>query len=313
MKKFFSILRRVAASVWMPPVALIGVALAMFVEDVLWFKYPALLVRHVLDFEWCWSYALVLFVLASAISVVLFLCDLLRRKWWRGLARAGLFAVGFALMCWIGNGLSDYARRNLVPTIEIRIAGKDIAMINEKCFAPASLSKILRQIYMKSGDASVAFVIGEDIGFQDFWSNFLNQCSTAGVWRLAFRTADGEWSFLYTDGAHMGCMRHMDYMHEPKIAAVRIGEGGSLSFEDNYRMMDIEKSEDGGWLQGHHNIFNDSESAVFGDGVSARYDAAAVVIDSDCAEDCRVSLVADCVRRLNEAGFSGVFLLYIGD
>ena len=111
----------------------------------------------------------------------------------------------------------------------------------------------------------------------------------------------------------MGCMRHMDYMHEPKIAAVRIVEGGSLSFEDNYRMMDIEKSEDGGWLQGHHNIFNDSESAVFGDGVSARYDAAAVVIDSDCAEDCRVSLVADCVRRLNEAGFSGVFLLYIGD
>ena len=46
MKKVFSILRRVVASIWMPPVALIGIVLAMFVEDVLWFKYPALLLHR---------------------------------------------------------------------------------------------------------------------------------------------------------------------------------------------------------------------------------------------------------------------------
>ena len=40
MKKVVSILRRVAASVWMPPVALIGIVLANFIEDALWFKYP---------------------------------------------------------------------------------------------------------------------------------------------------------------------------------------------------------------------------------------------------------------------------------
>ena len=40
MKKVVSILRLVAASVWMPPVALIGIVLANFIEDALWFKYP---------------------------------------------------------------------------------------------------------------------------------------------------------------------------------------------------------------------------------------------------------------------------------
>ena len=33
MKKVFNILRRVVASVWMPPVALVGIVLAIFVED----------------------------------------------------------------------------------------------------------------------------------------------------------------------------------------------------------------------------------------------------------------------------------------
>ena len=36
----------------MPPVALVGIVLAIFVEDVLWSKYPALLVRCMLACEW---------------------------------------------------------------------------------------------------------------------------------------------------------------------------------------------------------------------------------------------------------------------
>ena len=82
----------------MPPVALVGIVLAVFVEDVLWSKYPALLARYILDFEWLPSYTLVLLVLISAISAVLFFCDLARKNWRRALARVGLFAVGFATM-----------------------------------------------------------------------------------------------------------------------------------------------------------------------------------------------------------------------
>ena len=53
MKKVFRILWRVVASVWMPPVALIGIVLANFLEDALWFKYLMLLVHYTPDCAWC--------------------------------------------------------------------------------------------------------------------------------------------------------------------------------------------------------------------------------------------------------------------
>ena len=299
MKKVFNILWRVAASVWMPPVALVGIVLAIFVEDVLWSKYPALLVRYMLACEWIVSKHLgFILILVSAISAVLFFCDLARKKWRRALARVGLFAVGFATMWWIGDCYIHNFRGHQVSAIEICVAGKDTAKIGEKSFSPDELFKILRLVHLKTRADSVAFVIGEDIGFQDFWSCFLNRCSVVGIWHLAFRTADGEWPFLYTDGIHV------DYMCDPKIAAVRIGEGGVLSFEDDFHLDVVEEEENSAANQGGFNLFNDSESAVFGDGVSARYVAAAVVVNSNC----RISLVAACVRRLNEAGFRTVYL-----
>lgn len=99
MKGAFKFLWRVVASVWMPPVTLVGIVLAIFVEDVLWSKYPALLVRYMLACEWIVSKHLgFILILVSAISAVLFFCDLARKKWRRALARVGLFAVGFATM-----------------------------------------------------------------------------------------------------------------------------------------------------------------------------------------------------------------------
>ena len=53
MKKAFSILWRVVASVWMPPVALVGIVLANLLDDVLRFKYLMLLVRYTPDCAWC--------------------------------------------------------------------------------------------------------------------------------------------------------------------------------------------------------------------------------------------------------------------
>ena len=238
MKKVFNILRRVVASVWMPPVALVGIVLAIFVEDVLWSKYPALLVRCMLACEWIVSKHLgFILILVSAISAVLFFCDLARKKWRRALARVGLFAVGFATMWWIGDCYIHNFRGHQVSAIEICVAGKDTAKIGEKSFSPDELFKILRLVRLKTRADSVAFVIGEDIGFQDFWSCFLNRCSVVGIWHLAFRTADGEWPFLYTDGIHV------DYMCDPKIAAVRIGEGGVLSFEDDFHLDVVEEEE----------------------------------------------------------------------
>ena len=105
--------------------------------------------------------------------------------------------------------------------------------------------------------------------------------------------------FVEMDTSSCVCSR-MDL----KIAAVRIREGGVLSFEDNYRDDCGLDDVDGNGVA--CNLFDDSESAVFGDGVSARYVAAAVVVNSNC----RISLVAACVRRLNEAGFHYVFVLY---
>ena len=300
MKGAFKFLWRAVASVWMPPVALVGIVLAIFVEDVLWSKYPALLVRYIFDFEWFPSYTLVLLVLISAISAVLFFCDLARKKWRRALARVGLFAVGFATMWWIGDCYIRNFRGHQVSAIEICVAGKDTAKIGEKSFSPDELFKILRLVHLKTRADSVAFVIGEDIGFQDFRINFLKRCSAASIWHLAFRTTDGEWPFFYMDTSSCVCSR-MDL----KIAAVRIREGGVLSFEDNYRDDCGLDDVDGNGVA--CNLFDDSESSVFGDGVSARYDAAAVVVDSGCT-DCRLSFFAACVRRLNEAGFRTVYL-----
>ena len=53
MKKVFRILRRAVASVWMPPVALVGIVLANILDDVLRFKYLMLLVRYTPDCAWC--------------------------------------------------------------------------------------------------------------------------------------------------------------------------------------------------------------------------------------------------------------------
>ena len=291
---------RVVASVWMPPVALVGIVLANLLDDVLRFKYLMLLVRYTPDcawFEWC---CVAFFVLVSAISIVLFFCDLVRRKWRRGLARIGLLAVGFVMMCLMGDRLGDYSRQNLVSTIEICVAGKDTAKIGEEGFSPNGLCEILRAIQKRSN--SVAFVIGEDIGFKDFWSNYLNQCSEAGILYLAFKAADGSWPFYHIDPWDLlGRHRQSDL----KIAAVRIGEGGALSFEDDYRCY-VEEYEDGTTNLGQQNLFNDSESAIFGGGMSERYGAAAVAVNSNC----RISLVAACVKRLNEAGFHYVFVLY---
>ena len=254
MKKVFRILRRVVASVWMPPVALVGIVLAIFVEDVLWSKYPALLVRYIFDFEWFPSYTLVLLVLISAISAVLFFCDLARKKWRRALARVGLFAVGFATMWWIGDCYIRNFRGHQVSAIEICVAGKDTAKIGEKSFSPDELFKILRLVHLKTRADSVAFVIGEDIGFQDFRINFLKRCSAASIWHLAFRTTDGEWPFFYMDTSSCVCSR-MDL----KIAAVRIREGGVLSFEDNYRDDCGLDDVDGNGVA--CNLFDDSESS----------------------------------------------------
>ena len=287
---------------WTPPVALVGIVLAMFVEDVLWSKYPALLARYILDFEWLPSYTLVLLVLISAISAVLFFCDLARKEWRRALARIGLFAVGFVLMCLMGDRLGDYSRQNLVPTIEICVAGKDTAKIGEENFSPNELFEILRTIGKRRLTNSIAFVIGEDIGFKDFWSNYLNQCSKAGILYLAFRMADGNLRFYDIDPWEL-LGRHRQ--NDLKIAAVRIGEGGALSFEDDYQCY-VEEYEDGTTNLEQINHFNDSESAIFGGGMSERYGAAAVVVNSNC----RISLVAACVKRLNEAGFHYVFVLY---
>jgi hypothetical protein len=303
MKKVFNILRRVVASVWMPPVALVGIVLAIFVEDVLWSKYPALLVRCMLACEWIVSKHLgFILILVSAISAVLFFCDLARKKWRRALARVGLFAVGFATMWWIGDCYIHNFRGHQVPTIEICVAGKDTATIGEKDFSPDELFEILRTIDKRRLTNSIAFVIGEDIGFKDFRSNYLNQCSKAGILYLAFRMGDGNWRFYHIDPWDL-LGRHRQ--NDLKIAAVRIGEGGALSFEDDYRCY-VEEYEDGTTNLGQQNLFNDSESAIFGDGMSERYGAAAVVVNSDC----RISLVAACVKRLNEAGFHYVFVLY---
>lgn len=302
MKGAFKFLWRVVASVWMPPVALVGIVLAVFVEDVLWSKYPALLARCMLACEWIVSKHLgFILILVSAISAVLFFCDLARKKWRRALARVGLFAVGFASMWWIGDCYIHNFRGHQVSAIEICVAGKDTAKIGEKSFSPDELFKILRLVHLKTRADSAVFVIGEDIGVQDFRINFLKRCSAASIWHLAFRTTDGEWPFFYMDTSSCVCSR-MDL--KLKIAAVRIREGGVLSFEDNYRDDCGLDDVDGNGVA--CNLFDDSESSVFGDGVSARYDAAAVVVNSNC----RISLVAACVRRLNEAGFHYVFVLY---
>ena len=53
MRREVNILWRVVASVWMPPVALVGIVLANLLDDVLRFKYLMLLVRYTPDCAWC--------------------------------------------------------------------------------------------------------------------------------------------------------------------------------------------------------------------------------------------------------------------
>ena len=53
MRREVNILWRVGASVWMPPVALVGIVLANLLDDVLRFKYLMLLVSYTPDCAWC--------------------------------------------------------------------------------------------------------------------------------------------------------------------------------------------------------------------------------------------------------------------
>ena len=136
----------------MPPVALVGIVLANILDDVLRFKYLMLLVRYTPDcawFEWC---CVAFFVLVSAISIVLFFCDLARRKWRRGLARIGLFAVGFVLMCLMGDrlGVATIQGRIWFRQSRFALLERIPQRLARRTFRPTSFSKSFGRL--TSGD-----------------------------------------------------------------------------------------------------------------------------------------------------------------
>ncbi len=278
---------------WMPLGALPLLVPCVYAEDMLFAKYPLFVVRHLPGMD----FGLMAFYLIAVIALAALVCDLLRRRWWRSVARIVLFAVGFAIMLLIGFH-ADGGMRQLRPTLEAHVADTDVARISGEEFSGDGFYAILRKIGERKRIESVAFVIDKDIGCGDFTDNFLNRCSAAGVWHCAFRTEDGDLCFDYESPHHY-------YMHsrveKPRIAAVCIGSGGRLAYDANFQLAEC----DGEGEELEKPLFTDGEADVFGDGKAEEYATAMVVIASN---DASVSVAIACVRRLSEAGYKKVFI-----
>jgi hypothetical protein len=292
-RKRFAWVVAVAASVWMPLVALPLLVPFLYVEDMLFAKYPFLMVRCSIGLD---GVAIAYYFIAF-IALAALVCDLFHRRWRRIVTRIALFAVGLAIMFVIGFHV-DGDMRQLLPTIEVHVADADVARISGKNFSGDEFYAILRKIGKRTGIESVVFIIDKDIGCCDFTDNFLNRCSAAGVWHCAFRTEDGDLCFDYESPYHyyMHCQ-----MENARIAAVRIGSDGCLTYDANFQRAECasEKAE----LESP--LFTDNEDDVFGDGKADEYAAVTVVIASN---DSPVSVAVACVRRLFEAGYKKVFI-----
>ena len=283
----------VAASVWMPLVALPLLVPCFYAEDMLFAKYPLFVVRYSLGM----GFVAMAFYLIAFIALAALVCDWLRRRWWRSVARIALFAAGLVIM-FVISFHADGDMEKLLPTLEVQVADTDVARISGEEFSGDGFYAILRKIGERKRVESVAFVIAKDIGCGDFADNFLNRCSAAGVWHCAFRTEDGDLCFDYESPHHY-------YMHsrmeKPRIAAVCIGSGGRLAYDANFQLVECGGEEE----DLEKPLFTDGEAEVFGDGKAEEYAAVTVVIASN---DAPVSVAVACVRRLFEAGYKKVFI-----
>ena len=282
-----------AASVWMPLVALPLLVPCIYVEDMLFAKYPLFMVRYSPDM----GLAAMAFYLIAFISLAALVRDFLRRKWWRSIARIALFVAGLAIMFVIGFHVDGDMRR-MPPPLEVHAVGADVARISGDEFSGDEFYAILRKIVKRTGIESVDFVIDKDIGCCDFTDNFLNKCSAAGLWHCAFRIEDGDFCFDYESPQHYYMHCRMD---KPRIAAVCIGSGGLLAYEANFQRAGCDGEE----AELERPLFTDCEADVFGDGKAEEYAAVTVVIASN---DALVSVAIACVKRLLEAGYKKVFI-----
>ena len=282
-----------AASVWMPLVALPLLVPCLYAEDMLFAKYPLFMVRYSIGM----SLGAMAFYLITFIALVALVCDFLRRRWWRIVARILMFSVGFALISVIGFHVDGDMRRMPAP-LEVHTVDADVARISGDEFSGDEFYAILRKIGERTGVDSVVFVIDKDIGCCDFTDNFLNRCSAAGMWHCAFRTEDGDLCFDYESPYHyyMHCR-----MERTRIAAVCIGSGGRLAYEANFRRSECDGEEE----ELERPLFTDGEADVFGDGKADEYAAVTVVIASN---DAPVSVALTCVKRLFKAGYKKVFI-----
>ena len=291
LKRFARVIA-IAASVWMPLVALPLLVPCLYAEDMLLAKYP-LWVRYSIGLDW----AAMVYYFIAFIALAALVCDLFHKRWWRVVARIALFVTGWAIMFVIGFHVDGYMRQ-LRPPIKVHVADADVARISGKDFSGDGFYSILRKISRRTGIESVVFIIDKDIGCCAFTDNFLNRCSAVGVWHCAFRTEYGDLCFDYESPHHY-------YMHcrkeNARIAAVCIGSDGCLAYDANFQRAGY----DGDEAELESPLFTDSEDDVFGEGKADEFAAVTVVIASN---DAPVSVAVACVRRLFKAGYKKVFI-----
>ena len=285
------------ASVWMPLVALPLFPPCHYAEEMLFAKYPLFMVRHLPSVY----LADIAFCFVACIALLALVCDILRRRWRRIVARIALFAAGLAIMVAIGFLVYGYMRQ-LRPMLEVHVEDIDVANIAGEKFKGDEFDAIIRKIYMRKRSCveCVAFVIDKDIGGLDFARNFLDECSVAGMVHCAFRTEDGDLRFDYNECLEQ-CYMMNSRKEKSRIAAVYIGNGGSFAYEADFQRAGCGGEEE----ELEKALFTDCEDDVFGEGKAAEYAAGKVLIASN---DAPVSVVVACVRRLLEAGYKKVFI-----
>ena len=281
----------VVTSIWMPLVALPLLVLGVDIENALFARYPIFMARYSLGGHWVsMGFWLIAFVALASL-----VCDVARSRWRRAVRRVALFVAGFAAMLFVGFHVDGDTRRSS-PTLEVHVVDSDVAQIEGEGFRGDELYAILRRVNSRCC-VELAFVVDKDIVCCDFADNFLNKASAAGVWKCAFRTEDGDLSFVYADKEHY--LEH-NPMPGRRIAAVRVGEGGCFTYEANFQRAEVQEEDE---LE--RPLFADGEEDVFGDGKARECAAAVVVVASN---DAPISVAVACVRRLLNAGYKIVFV-----
>ena len=301
--------RKVIISAWMPFAACMLLLLYLISVDLLESIWT------VQTFWWTSvlnSLVAVVFLSLLAFSALLAIYFLIRRNWRQFFWRIILVVAGIDILFLAGERWSDYAREHLPKSLEIHVAGPQIAVVNDKLITDNdSLTELGRKLLKHADSLKAVFVCEADIQSSDFAHNFAFPCLSAGIWRFAFSVPSGDSTrgnikeipfYVASEPDFKSAGNNKGVIIETRIkepiATVKLSADGTPSFSTDFDPFEHspEKSS-----------FSSTEESVLGEGRGAEFTVAIVLADPGC----RLSDITRTIRRLHESGYKAVLLYFV--